>query len=113
MYRKPAVTDLYCHVLPAPEAISDILESTIHQTTVEALIGGSRLQGTKMFDIGSHFYIVKIFFIDHRRNAYATTIPGHMELRMIFVNILCKLIDPSGIGIPSHEGDTGYVCTIL
>ena len=66
-----------------------------------------------MLDVRPYLDVVEIGLIDYRRNAQATAVPSHMELRMELVDILSQRIDSLRIGITTHKGNAGDVGTIL
>ena len=55
---------LYCNITLTPEAIGNILKGAIVTKTVKALVGGWRLQSTKMLDIRTYLDVVKVSLID-------------------------------------------------
>ena len=86
-----------------PKAISNVLKRAVSELMVEALIGGRRLQWTQMIDVRTYLDIVEVRLVNNRRYANATTIPCHMKLRIILVNVLGQLVNSLRVGITTHE----------
>ena len=84
---------LHGNILLSPETIGNVLKLPIDIAAIEALVSGGRLQGPKMLDIGSHLDVVEVLLVDCRRNTYSSAIPSYMELGIVFMDILCQLID--------------------
>ena len=66
-----------------------------------------------MPDKGADLDVVEVLLVDRGGYDRLATIPGHLELWMLLMDILCKHVDAFRIGIASHEGDTGDVTAIL
>ena len=100
-------------VLFLPEAGSDVLELTLGVLTIEALVGGGLLQRTKVLDERTYLYIVEVLLIDGGRDDGLATIPSHLELGMLLVDILCQDVDTLGIAVAAHESNAGDILAIL
>lgn len=96
-----------------PEAGGDVFEVVGVCLAVEALVGGGFLQGAEVADEGTYLDIVEVGLVDGGRNADATAVPRHLELRVLLVDILCQEVDTLGVGIAAHEGEAGDIVTIL
>ena len=48
----------------APEAVGDVLEGAVLALAVKALVGGGRLQGAKVLDVGANLQIVEVGLVD-------------------------------------------------
>ena len=48
----------------APEAVGDVLEGAVLTLAVEALVGGGRLQGAKVLDVGAYLQVVEVGLVD-------------------------------------------------
>ncbi len=104
---------LHGNVLLSPKAEGNVLELTIYAATIKPLVGGGRLQGPKVSDIGTHLDVIEVLLVDNRRNTDSSAIPCHMELGMILVDVLCQLVDSTRVGIATHKGDASDVCAVL
>ncbi len=104
---------LYRYIALSPEAVGDVLEVAVYRATVEALVGGSRLQGTQMADVWANLDVIEVLLVDDVGHAQTTTVPSDMELRMVLVDVLCQLVNGLGVGITAHKGDTSDVSTVL
>ena len=104
---------LYGNILLSPETIGNVFKYPIDVTTIKTLVGGDRLQRTEMLDIGAHLDVVEVLLVDYRRNTYSSAIPSHMELGIVFMDILCQLIDRTRICITTHKGNASNVRAVL
>ena len=66
-----------------------------------------------MADIGADLDVVEVVLVDGRRDNGLAAIPGHLELRVLFVDILGQKVDALGIVVASHEGDASDVITVF
>jgi len=103
---------LYCNITLTPEAIGNILKGAIVTKTVKALVGGWRLQSTKMLDIRTYLDVVEVRLPNNRRYTKTSTIPRYLKLRIGLVDVLCQLVDTYWIRITAHERQTGNIGTI-
>ena len=100
------------HLFP-PEAGGDVLELTRVVLTVEALVGGSTLQRTEVFEVWPYLDVVEVRLVDCRGDANPTAVPRHLILRMLLVDVLRQHIHALGITVAPHEGDAGDVAPVL
>ena len=98
---------LYRQVTLSPETVSDILEVSIHRTAIEALVCCGRFQRPKVTDVRSYLDVVEVLFVDDMWHPQASTVPCHMELWMVLVDVLSQLVDGFRIGVATHETHAG------
>ena len=103
---------LYCNITLTPEAIGNILKGAIVTKTVKALVGGWRLQSTKMLDIRTYLDVVEVRLPNNRRYTKTSTIPRYLKLRIGLVDVLRQLVDTDRIGITTHERQTGDIISV-
>ena len=56
---------LHGNILLSPETIGNVFKFPIDVTAIKTLVGGGRLQGAEMFDIGSHLDVVEVLLVDY------------------------------------------------
>ena len=100
-------------ILFSPETGSDVFKLPRVILSIETLVGRWLFEGAKMFEIRPYLDVVEVCLVDSRRDAYASTVPRHLVLRMLLVDILRQHIDPHWIVIATHKGNTGDVLTIF
>ena len=101
------------HYLFTPEAGSNIFKVTLFILAVHPLIGRRLLQRTKVLDEGTDLDIVEVGLIDSRGDDCLATIPCHLELWVLLVDILRQTVDALRVVVATHEGDAGDVTPIL
>ena len=66
-----------------------------------------------MFDEGAYLDVVEIVFVDKGRDDGLAAVPGHLELGMLLVDVLCQNVHALGVAVAAHEGDAGDVVAEL
>ena len=104
---------LHGNILLSPETIGNVFKYPVDVTTIKTLVGGDRLQRTKMLDIGSHLDVVEVLLVDGGRDNGLAAVPCHLELGVLLVDILCQQVDALRVVVAAHEGEAGDVLAIL
>ncbi len=100
-------------LLLSPETRGDIGELLSRHPFVKPLVGGAVFQASQMLDVRPNLDVVEIALTDLARNNRLPTIPSHLILRMLAMQILRQLIHVLRLGVTAHETNTGDVVPIL
>ena len=80
------------------DKLTDILAARIHE-----VYRSRGDQTAEVLDVRTYLNIVEVRLVDQWRYAQPAAVPCHLELRVLFVDILCQLVNAYGVGITSHE----------
>ena len=80
---------------------------------VEPLVSCRLVERTKVLEIRTNFDEVEIILVYLRRKSHPATVPCHLQMWILFVDVLCQPINSTWLSIPSHESDTSDVLAVL
>lgn len=95
-----------------PESAGDVFPLPFCCSLVEPLVGGGLAERSEMSEVRAELDVVEEALVDERREACASAVPCHLELRMVLSEVLCQSAHFGRVGVASHEGDAGDVALV-
>lgn len=96
-----------------PESVCDVGPFSLFGALVESLVGVGVAEGSEVSEVGSYFDVVEVVFVDEWRDAYASAVPCCFDVWVLLAYVLREPVDFLWLGVSSHEGDAGDVCSVF